>query len=255
MVEVRSVRFPRQLFDAASTPERVLYLMASQLWNDVLILTRQMLICQTPANKDVNAAEAKARLAAQILNLRLLASRLHEGQSFYTHLKRTVPTWKKDLPDEAVLAIKSLNKYFSGNGSPLSVLRRKIGFHSDYDFIMSSLGDIGETHLEEFIGDTILNTIFMSGEVANIAALPLITNDGSSREALNRLIGDCLRAMEWTYDACQGYHSWFLNRYVFPHVATIEDGTLVDLTGAPNFEDLRFQFFANADSLVEAMTP
>ena len=228
--------------------------MASQLWNDVLILSRQMMICQTPANSEASNAEAKARLAAQILNLRLLASRLHEGEKFYRHLKGVVRTWQEDLPDEAVSAIKSLTKYFDGNNSPLSILRRKIGFHSDYKFIMASLGDIGETHLEEFVGDTILNTIFMSGEIANIAALPSIVSGASASEALKRLVGDCLQAMAWTYDACQGYHRWFLNCYVLPHIPTIEDGPLVDLTDAPAFEDLRFRFFANADGLIQAMT-
>lgn len=255
MSEVRSLKFPRQLFDAAPAPERALYLMASQLWNDVLILSRQMMICQTPADVGTSDAEAKARLAAQVLNLRMLASRLHEGKSFYTRLKGVLRTWKQDLPEEAVSAIMSLTRYFDGNGSPLSVLRRKIGFHSDYEFIVASLGDIGETHIEEFIGDTVLNTIFMSGETANIAALPSIVEGATAREALNRLTGDCLQAMEWTYDACQGYHRWFLNRYVLPHVPAIEDGPLVDLTDAPRFEELRFRFFANADGLVEAMTP
>lgn len=255
MAEVRSLKFPRQLFDAAPAPERVLYLMASQLWNDVLILSRQMMICQTPANAETSDAEAKARLAAQLLNLRLLASRLHEGEKFYRRLKGVLRTWQEDLPGEAVSAIKSITKYFDGNNSPLSVLRRKIGFHSDYDFIMASLGDIGETHLEEFIGDVTLNTIFMSGETANIAALPSIVDGASASEALKRLIGDCLQAMAWTYDACQGYHRWFLNRYVLLHVSAIEDGPLVDLTDAPAFEDLRFRFFANTDGLIETMRP
>lgn len=254
MTEVRSLRFPIQLFDAAPAPERVLYLMASQLWNDVLILSRQMMICQTPANTEASDAEAKARLAAQLLNLRLLASRLHEGEKFYRRLKRVLRTWQEDLPDEAVSAIKSITKYFDGNSSPLSVLRRKIGFHSDHDFIMASLGDIGETHLEEFIGDVTLNTIFMSGETANIAALPSIVGGESASGALKRLISDCLQAMAWTYDACQGYHRWFLNRYVLPHVPAIKDGPLVDLTDAPAFKDLRFRFFANTEGLIEAMT-
>lgn len=255
MSEVRSLRFPIHLFDAAPAAERVLYLMASQLWNDVLILSRQMMICQTPANIEASGAEAKARLAAQLLNLRLLASRLHEGEKFYRRMKGVLRTWQKDLPVEAVSAIKSITKYFEGNSSPLSVLRRKIGFHSDYDFIMASLGDISETHIEEFIGDVTLNTIFMSGETANIAALPSIVEGATASEALKRLVSDCLQAMAWTYDACQGYHHWFLNRYILPHVPAIEEGPLVDMTDAPAFEDLRFQFFVDAESLIEPVTP
>jgi hypothetical protein len=253
MTEVYSLKFDKALFDTAPVRQRAAYLMASQLWNDVNILSRQMLICQTPANSDCSHAEKSARLAAQILNLRFLAGRLHEGQSFYTNLKSALPSWKKDLPDQAVSAISLLNKYFSSNNSTITRLRKKIGFHADFDMFEESLSYIEGPHIEEFIGDTAANTLFMSAEIANLAALPRIIGTQTRREGLNTLIKDCLQAMEWTYDACHGYHQWFLNAYVFPHVSRQNGGSLVDMTGMPAFEDLRFQFFANFDSLASSL--
>ena len=46
--------FPRELFDRAPKPERVGYLMLGQLWNDTIILTRQMLLAH---NKPAGGAQ------------------------------------------------------------------------------------------------------------------------------------------------------------------------------------------------------
>jgi len=253
MTEVYSLKFDKALFDAAPARQRAAYLMASQLWNDVNILSRQMLICQNPADNDCSHAEKSAQLAAQILYLRFLAGRLHEGQSFYKCLKSVLPSWKADLPEQAVSAIKSLNTYFNGNNSTITRLRKKVGFHADFDMFEESLLHIEGPHIEEFIGNTAANTLFMSAEIANLAALPSIVGTQTRREGLNTLIKDCLQAMGWTYDACQGYHQWFLAAYVFPHVSLQTEGSLVDMTGMPAFEDLRFQFFANFDGLSSSL--
>lgn len=245
MTEVHSLKSEKALFDAAPAPQRALYLMTSQLWNDVIILTRQMLSCQVPEGTYVIDAERKARLAAQILDLRLLASCLHEGQSFYKRLKRVLPGWKHELSEGAVTAIASLHSYFSGNDAPLTRLCKKIRFHADYDVFEESLGHLEGPHLEELVGDTAANTLFLSGEAANLAALPWIARTNTRREGLSLLLADAARATEWTYDACHGYHEWFLNEYVFPRSRPGVELSAVDLHDVPVFEAVHFRFFAD----------
>lgn len=252
MTEVHSLKFEKAVFDAAPAPQRALYQMTSQLWNDVIILTRQTLSCQVPMGADVIDAERKARLAAQILNLRLLASRLHEGQSFYKRLKRVLPGWKQVLSEGAVTAIGSLHSYVSSNDALLTRLRKKIGFHADFDVFEEGLRHLEGPHLEELIGDTAANTLFMSGEAANLAALPWIARTDTRREGLSLLLADATKATAWTYDACHGYHEWFLNEYVFPRTRPGVEVSAVNLGGVPDFEMLRFRFFADFDSVAMA---
>lgn len=240
--------FPRELFDRAPKPERVGYLMLGQLWNDTIILTRQMLLARNKPAGGRAEHDIHAQIAIELLNLRMLASRLHEGASLMKKIGLFLKSWKDELEPDAVAAAEKLRKYFSSGAAPLSRLRNKMGFHQDQALAEQSLETLGEPELIDYHGQNYINTIYMSAEALNLRGLAHLVGSDSAREALNLLAEDALRAMSWTYDACQGYHSWFLQKHVVPH-HPFEQGRMIPLDDALSLDDVQLPFFLNVDAM------
>lgn len=157
-------------------------------------------------------------------------------------------TWKTELEPDAVAAADQLRKYFSNGAAPLSRLRNKMGFHQDQALAEESLETLGEPELIDYHGEQQLNTIYLSAEALNLRGLAHLFGTDTAREALNLLAGDAFRAMSWTYDACQGYHSWFLQKHVVPH-HPFELRQLISLDEALAIDKVQLPFFLNADAM------
>jgi hypothetical protein len=224
--------------------------MLGQLWNDTIILTKQMLLARNSPAGGRAQHDIHAQIAVELLNLRMLASRLHEGANLMKKLGQFLEEWKQELSPDAVAAVGNLRKYFSNGSAPLSRLRNKMGFHQDHALAEQSVETLGEEELVDYHGQYYVNTIYMSAEALNLRGLAHILGIETAREALNLLIGDALQAMSWTYDACQGYHSWFLEKHIVPY-HPFERGQAIPLDRALAFDDVQTPFFLNVDALKE----
>ena len=76
MAEIFRFAYPREIFDRAPEPHRLGYLLLGQLWNDSVILTRQLLTARTKPPEGRSDPDMHGQIATEFLNLRLLASRL-----------------------------------------------------------------------------------------------------------------------------------------------------------------------------------
>ncbi len=248
MTAVFRYAFPRALFDKAPKSERVGYLMLGQLWNDTIILTKQMLLARNKPAGGRAEHDMHAQIAIELLNLRMLASRLHESAGLMKKLGLFLKGWKEELEPDAVAAVDNLRKYFSNGSAPLSLLRNKMGFHQDHALAEQSIETLGEEELIDYHGQYYVNTIYMSAEALNLRGLAHLLGTGTVREALNLLAEDALKAMSWTYDACQGYHSWFLQKHMVPF-HPFEKGEQIALGDAPAIDDIQLPFFADVEDL------
>jgi hypothetical protein len=240
--------FPTELFDQAPKPERVGYLMLGQLWNDTIILTKQMLLARNKPPGGRAEHDLHAQAAIELLNLRMLASRLHEGAGLMKKLGLFLKDWKKELEPGAVAAADNLRKYFSNGAAPLSRLRNKMGFHQDQALAEEALETLGEPELIDYHGEHYVNTIYMSAEALNLRGLAHLLVTETAREALNLLAADALKAMSWTYEACQGYHSWFLQKHIVPH-HPFDLGRPISLDKALVIDEVRLPFFLNIEAM------
>jgi len=231
--------------------------MLGQLWNDSIILTRQLLVARNLPPEGRSDHDTYAQIATELLNLRLLASRLHEGAALFRKLGEFSRTWKDELPEDAVDAVKRILTYFASKSAPLSRLRNKMGFHQDRDLAKASLDSIGDEELVDYHGQFYATTLYMSAEALNLRALMHLLEAGTAREALNILSDDAQRILGDTNKTCQGYHSWFLQTHITPH-HPLAKGEIIPLVGAPAFEDVVVPFFVNFDNLkarVDARSP
>ncbi len=248
MATIFKFAYPREIFDRAPEQHRLGYLLLGQLWNDSLLLTRQLLTARTKPVEGRSDEDMHGQIAAEFLNLRLLASRLSEGFELLKELGTFLPTWKIDLGDDAVAGTKAIRQYFDKKDAPLRLLRNKLGFHQDVALAKQSLDGIADTDMIDYRGQFFATTLFMSAETLHLRALAILFDMESSRDALNLLSYDVQRMLGEFYRVCQGYHDWFMTLHVVP-VFGLENGQLISLDGAPKADDIVTPFFVNFDDM------
>lgn len=252
MTPIFRFAFPLELFSGVPKPHRLGYLMLGQLWNDAVILTKQMLLARNKPPGGITDHDQAAQISVEFLNLRLLASRLHEGANLFRAMGTFSKSWKTELDPGTVAAIGTIKSYFDGNKAPLSRLRNKIGFHQDRDLAQEAMDTIADPELFDYRGQHFANTVFVSAEVLSLRSLAILLDVATTREALDVLAADVLKVVGWTYAACQGYHDWFLNLHILPH-HPLENGTMLDLS-APAFGDILVPFFADMAEVAERVS-
>lgn len=240
--------YPREIFDRAPEQHRLGYLLFGQLWNDSILLTRQLLTARNKPAEGRSDEDMHGQIAAEFLNLRLLASRLSEGFELLKKLGTFLPTWKTDLDDDAVAAIKAIRQYFDKKDAPLRLLRNSLGFHQDVELAKQSLNGIVDTEMVDYRGQFFATTLFMSAETLHLRALAILFDMESSRDALNLLADHVQRMLGQFYRVCQGYHDWFMMLHVVP-VFGLENGQMILLDDAPKADDIVTPFFVNFDDV------
>jgi hypothetical protein len=246
--EIFKFAYPRELFDLAPEKHRVGFLLFGQLWNDSNILSRQLLTARTKPPEGRSDPDMHGQIATEFLNLRLLASRLSEGHELLKELGKFLPSWKEDLPSEAVSAVKNVRTYFNKSQAPLRLLRNKLGFHQDIDLATESLDGIADEELIDYRGRFYATTLFMSAEVLHLRALAILFEVQSSKEALAILAADALRMLGEFYEVCRGYHEWFMETHIIP-THSIAHGEKISLASAPAFDAIVTPFFVNFEKL------
>ena len=189
-----------------------------------------------------------AQIAIELLSLRLLASRLHEGAELLRGLGDFSRSWKSELPVDAVEAVKRVRRYFANANAPLSRLRNKMGYHQDADIAQAALGTIGDEELVDYHGQYFATTLYMSAEALNLRAIAVLLDTDTAREALNILAEDALKMLGDTNLACQGYHGWFLENHIIPW-HPLKRGEIIDLVGVPDHDAVIVPFFVSFDKL------
>jgi hypothetical protein len=242
--EILKFAYPREIFDRAPESHRLGYLLFGQLWNDSIILSRQLLTARTKPPAGRSDPDMHGQIATEFLNLRLLASRLSEGFELLKEMGRFLPSWKSDLSEEAVDGMQAIRSYFNQSEAPLRLIRNKLGFHQDVALARQSLAGIGEDELVDYRGRFYATTLFMSAEALHLRALAILFGVESSREALSILAEDSLRLLGEFNKVCQGYHDWFMGAHILPEFGP-ERAERISLESAPAIEDIVTPFFAN----------
>lgn len=250
MTEVFKFAYPREIFDRAPEQHRLGYLLLGQLWNDSILLTRQLITARTKPPEGRSDEDTHGQIASEFLNLRFLGARLSEGAELLKELGTFLPSWKQDLPEDAVAAVKKIRRYFDKKQAPLRLLRNKLGFHQDVELARQSLDGIADSELVDYRGQFFATTLFMSAEVLHLRALALLLEIDSSKEALNVVAEDVMTLLSEFHCVCQGYHGWFMATHVLPEFG-LDHGEVLSLANAPLIEDVVTPFFANFDTMKE----
>ncbi len=226
--------------------ERDFFLLAGHFANEVIFLSKLLVITQDQASEKI---PAKAELTQALFVHKTLAGKLYEGwQMIRKYYLWTAISKDYDglLEKDAQEAIKQLNRYFS-KGNLISKVRNSYSFHYGPDKIEPTLEEMEDgDELDMYIAEHHINSLYyISESIINKAMLhELKQND--LRSSFDKLFQEIVEVYGLLLTFIHNFMTVAAGRHF---VRTDSNPVLEEIENPPSLEDLRLPFFVNASSL------
>ena len=252
-VELFELRYTKAQLFKAPEDERLFYVMATGLANDIQILLRQYVIAIKQDHDDVAIKQASSAIA--MLNLRLLAGRFHEGwaliESRWPGLR---PSYDKHISQGGEEAFSELQRHFARERADniVFMIRNKIGFHADYGFARKMLGDMDDDlTMVDYVGYSFGDTLYAGSEVTHYAALRRFTKKDDDFEAFGAVMDELRVLTRHFLTFINAYVKVFASRHLVSSHSELRKNRRV-LRNLPAFETIRIPFFADFSASLTA---
>jgi hypothetical protein len=252
-VDLYELRYTKAEMATAPEPERLLYLMATSLANDIQILLRQYLIAIKQDHEDDAVRNASSAIA--MLNLRLLAGRFHEG---WVLLEERWPgleaLYEPLISAKGRQALLDLRAHFmvSKTDNIVFMIRNKIGFHADYRFTKTMFDAApNDVQMVEYVGQTFGDTLYFGTELTHYAALRRFTKETDDFRAFGAVMDELRTLQNLFLTFVNAFVVVFAKRHLAKQYSMIRkrQRTLRDL---PAFEEMRIPYFADFSASLAA---
>lgn len=250
-VDVFELRYTKADLMAAPDNERIFYLLATGLMNDIQVLIRQYIIAARQDEDDRVRLDGASAIG--MLNLRLLAGRFYEG---WTLIQNEWPAIEEGylaaLNERGQTALASLRDYFTvAKGSNVVfMIRNKIGFHADVGFARKMLAAVpDDTELVEYLSHQLADTLYFASEVTHYQALQQITGRPDRVTAFGAVVNELRRLQDLFLDFVSAFVLVFARRHLSDQLASASSNKRT-LEGLPKFETLRIPFFIDFSQIV-----
>lgn len=187
VIAIHTITIPKEKFDEAPEEERLTYLMAGNLANDVLILQKLLIISSNTAIKlgDLHRPPVNG---STLLIIKLLAGRLYEGWNWLrgpstNHIKKR---FAQDKAGAAWTCYRSITGYF-GRDNIIQTLRQKVGFHADAEAMQAGYALLGAQPMTEILSEQRGNSFYGSSDVTLIGTLCTLAKTDDVEVALTRI--------------------------------------------------------------------
>lgn len=254
-VDIYELRYTKADLMAAPEKERMFYLLATGLMNDIQVLLRQYIIAVKQREDDKVRLDGAS--AVGMLNLRLLAGRFYEG---WTLIEKEWPAieagYSADLSERGSTALASLREHFTvAKGSNIVfMIRNKIGFHADVGFAKKMLAAVpDDTELVEYLSHQLGDTLYFGSEVTHYRALQEITGRPDDVAAFGAVMDELRKLQKMFLDFISAVVRVFARRHLSEQLAAAPSRKQT-LEGLPKFETLRIPFFIDFSQIAGSKT-
>lgn len=212
-IEVHSLAYTKGDLDKAPSDERMFYIMAGSVANDLAILHKALLAAKDTQSFG-NAIAKQGNSVVTGFILRMLSGRLVEAWKLTRSNKELISeSYHHDLTSDAQKAYSSICEYFT-NGSLLTKVRNKLGFHHDRDLVeqayasLDAYDELGD-YMNVFSG----NTLFYTVEIMHIEVLKKLSGL-DAEEAIPLWLDDALDQSKNFLSFLGGWALVFVNRHL-----------------------------------------
>lgn len=186
-ITVHPITISKEKLDEAPEEERLTYLMAGNLANDLLTLQKLLVISSNTA-AEMGEAHSTPVNGSTLLIVKLLAGRLYEGWNWLrgpstTHIKKL---FAQDKSCPAWICYREITGYF-GRENIIEKLRQKVGFHADAHAMQEGYALLGAQPVTEFVSEQRGNSFYGSADMALIGALCHLAGTNDVAVALGRV--------------------------------------------------------------------
>lgn len=179
--------------DITSLPanERVFLIYAGHALNELNVLCR-MIVFSIPARR--GEAERQFMVIQSMMLMRMLAGKLHEiwvlfNRTYYK--SKLAIELKGQIGDEADIALKALNTYFSKPAASLSTVRNKHAFHYEVGQVDAGLANLSpKATLDIYFEKKSANTIWGFADSIVNSAVTTAIDPKSHNSAFETLMND-----------------------------------------------------------------
>lgn len=160
-ITVHQITIAKEVLDKVPEEERLTYLMAGNLANDLLTLQKLLIISPNTAVKMGEPQSAPVN-GATLLIVKLLSGRLYEAWNWlrgrstihvrkYLAQDRTSPAWT---------GYRSIVSYFNRDNI-IEKLRQKVGFHADLNAMREGYALLATRPITEFLSEQRSNSFMV----------------------------------------------------------------------------------------------
>jgi hypothetical protein len=245
VIEIYPITFSKAQLDAVPEDERIFYLMAGQLANDLNWLTKLMMFSINPVDGPPMRADVNRSLTMFLM--RLLAGRLHEGW----RMIRGKPFWdiyrryEKELVIETEQNLRALKAYFGKAGCTVEKMRNKMGFHSDVELFKEGYKAFPPDEIfTDYCAEAQGHDYYSAADMVNIFAMTILLPKVDWRTAYRQMVDEILTVCKQLTDVIRDMMDVFRARYIGATLGNLEKDKVV-IENAPNADEVTIPFFSN----------
>lgn len=175
-MQLAAVTLTKAQLDLIPSEERLFYLMAGQLLNDINILSKLLAAAINELNfVDQDPPKRSAAIAQVLLMLKMTARRLYEGYDMIgdnCSEKGFLRKYRSGMSDVTLAGLVAMNKYFAG-GSAVQWIRSKLGSPLDAEAVANAYANAPADFTSvEYLSDQFSShSLFRTSETLSLMAL------------------------------------------------------------------------------------
>jgi hypothetical protein len=242
MIELHELRFTKTDLARAPERDRLFYLMATGLANDLQTLLK--LFAAAVGEEEDDPVLAHGGSTVGMLMLRLLAGRMWEGWKLVeSGYKKIEDHYREQLNHDAREALVELRSFFAARRNLISTVRDKIGFHADPGIVKRAWEHLpDDMEMSEYFSGSVGNTLYFAAELLHYEAIRGFTGLVDQPDSLRILTRAAPRLVGHFTIFIFGFSGVFIQRYLADQVKKLGRHP-IRLEGCPNFRDLKLPYF------------
>ncbi|HUC65156.1 MAG TPA: hypothetical protein VMA53_07010 [Stellaceae bacterium] len=243
MTTLYRVSLSKAQLDKIPHDERVFYLMASQLSNDLNVLAKLLFFAANHLEDEVRTHVA---MAQELLIIKMMAGRLHEGRTLLSKAFSAKGLWdkhKRDLSPKARDSFDQINKYF-GRQNVIETIRNKFAFHLDVTLIDSMYDQVPSDvpFIDYVAAEHAGHSLHFGGEWMTLAAMVNAAGGSDWRDALTKIYRETTQVSVWFCFFIQSFVGVILAKHL---EMTMEDlqAAAIEVADDPPINEVTLPFF------------
>jgi hypothetical protein len=224
VIEIYQITFSKAQLDATPEDERIFYLMAGQLANDLNFLTKLLMFAINPV--DGPPVRARVNTSLAMFQVRLLAGRLHEGWKMMKGkaFRDIYKKYETELSDETKTKLATLKNYFGRNTNLVERVRNRIGFHSDVELFKEGYKAFPpEEMFVDYLGEARGHCLYFSGEIINVFAMTKLVPNADWRKVVDQIARETTNIAYQITDVILDFMKVFMARYIGDTLGDLEE--------------------------------
>lgn len=243
-ITIHALKFKKADLDSAPEKERLFYLMAGSLSNDLQMLMKTIAVIIESGPNDQHRIANQTDSAFAMLFLRMVAGRLYEGSSLLNKFARMLKSsYEPHFNSESRAAVDRIRKYFGRSDNLMKAVRNKMAFHADVDVAQAAYARIPEHEdIGDYLTPTLGNSMHYTPEIMHYEMLGHLAGGVTHEEGTKQLYEHAKSLVPDFNEYVGAFILAFAERYLADALANLSEET--DSVPVCAFEDMKLTFLS-----------